>query len=61
MIMVKVLPANEQMMKILKHGVTHVGFTSMDQPVDWPEDTFTHRRVRDGDVKLADSEKKSKN
>jgi len=57
--MVKVVPASEEIMKHMRHGVSRVGFTAMDKPVDWPDDTFTARRIRDGDVKVFE-EKESK-
>lgn len=56
---VRVLPANENMLKYLKHGVTKVGFSNMTTPVTWPYDAFTIRRIRDGDVTVADTKKLS--
>ena len=46
----KVWPKNDEMRKILKHP-TGVPFPA-EGPADWPEDTFTHRRINDGDVTL---------
>lgn len=46
----KVWAANDEMAKILKHGITNVGFVDLNTSADWPEDTFTARRIRDGDV-----------
>ena len=43
----KVWPKNDEMRKILKHGA--VGFPE-EGPAEWPDDTFTHRRIMDGDV-----------
>jgi hypothetical protein len=51
--MIKVLPANEDMLKHLKHP-TGIKFTAMDMPVEWPDDQFTFRRIRDGDVKVVE-------
>ena len=47
----KVWPKNEAMRKVLKHGV--IAFPE-DGPADWPDDTFTHRRIMDGDVTAED-------
>ena len=46
---VRVVPANDQLRKFLKHGVTRVGFPKQGS-AEWPNDTFTHRRIKDGDV-----------
>jgi hypothetical protein len=53
----RVFAANEDMVKYLKHPISKVGFTSMDMGVNWPNDSFTTRRIRDGDVTV---EKKKK-
>lgn len=55
---VKVLPANEDMLRLLRHPVKKVGFTNMTSPVTWPDDAFTKRRIRDGDVTVVDTTKK---
>ena len=47
----KVWPKNDEMRKVLKHGV--VTFPA-EGPADWPDDTFTHRRIMDGDVTAED-------
>lgn len=50
----KVWPKNEQMRKMLKHP-TNNGIAFPDQgPQEWPDDTFTARRVADGDIFLVD-------
>ncbi|HEY7420184.1 MAG TPA: hypothetical protein VH593_33715, partial [Ktedonobacteraceae bacterium] len=41
---------NEAVLKFLKHPVNKVGFRDMNTPVVWPDDSFTARRIRDGDV-----------
>lgn len=46
----RVKAANDEMARILKHGVTGVGFVDINTSADWPEDTFTQRRIRDGDI-----------
>lgn len=39
---------------VLKHGVTRQGFIRDDinQSVEWPNDTFTQRRLKEGSVVL---------
>ena len=50
----KVWPKNETMRKILRHGV----ITFPDEgSVDWPDDSFTHRRITDGDVTTEEPKK----
>jgi hypothetical protein len=44
----QVWPKNELMRKHLKHA-NGTGFRETG-PADWPDDSFTHRRVTDGDV-----------
>ena len=51
--MTQVWPANDVMRKILKHPSNNVGFRE-DGPSEWPDDSFTHRRLEDGDVVLND-------
>jgi hypothetical protein len=48
---VRVLPKNDEMRKYLKHGGTRVGFLA-EGSVEWPNDQFTRRRLKDGDVIL---------
>lgn len=50
----KVWPKNDDMRKILKHGV--IAFPA-EGPADWPDDTFTHRRIMDGDVTVEEPKK----
>ena len=49
---VQVWPASEALGRVLKHpnGTRFRGDAT--QPVDWPYDSFTYRRVRAGDVLL---------
>lgn len=56
--MVRVLPKDETMAKLLKHPVNKVGFRDANTAANWPDDSFTKRRIRDGDVTL-ESDKKS--
>jgi len=44
----KVTPKNDDVRKTLQHP-TAGGFRA-EGPADWPEDTFTFRRIRDGDI-----------
>ena len=48
----QVWPKNEEIRKYLKHP-TKVGFRETGSS-DWPDDSFTYRRVQDGDVLLKD-------
>ncbi len=54
----KVWPKNDDVRKILKHP-NGVGFREHG-PIDWPDDSFTHRRIRDGDVLTEDPTPQSK-
>lgn len=47
---IKVWPATDDKRKVLRHA-NGTGFRdSMDEPALWPNDTFTARRIRDGDI-----------
>lgn len=50
----KVWPKNEQMRKLLKHPEGQL-FRETGSS-DWPDDTFTHRRLQDGDIVTHDPE-----
>lgn len=45
----KVWPKNDEMRKLLKHPFGNAPFPESG-PLDWPEDSFTTRRLADGDV-----------
>lgn len=46
----KVMPKNDDMRKLLKHpSGGGIAFRETG-PIDWPDDSFTHRRIMDGDV-----------
>lgn len=45
----QVWPKDDEMRKLLKHEPTGVAFYETG-PADWPDDTFTYRRIQDGDV-----------
>ena len=40
----------------LKHIPSGVGFRS-EGSAEWPDDTFTRRRIRDGDIKIVEEKK----
>jgi hypothetical protein len=46
---VRVIPRDEGIRKLLRHPLRGRGFPSTGS-VEWPLDTFTRRRIRDGDV-----------
>lgn len=50
---VQVWPASEALARVLKHPNGTRFRSDISQPVDWPYDSFTYRRVRDGDVLLS--------
>ena len=54
--MVKVLPKNAAIRKLIKHPVG--GPFRGEGPAEWPKDTFTARRIADGDVTVEQAEKK---
>jgi hypothetical protein len=45
----KVWPKNADLRRLLKHP-TAGGFRFPEGPEDWPDDSFTYRLVRDGDL-----------
>lgn len=45
----QVWPKDDDMRKLLKHEPTGVAFYETG-PAEWPDDTFTYRRIQDGDV-----------
>jgi hypothetical protein len=50
---VRVRASEEKYRKALRHGVTHKRFMpDINQSVEWPNDTYTHRRLREGSVVL---------
>jgi hypothetical protein len=48
----------EQMRRLLKHPRAG-GFRS-EGPIEWPNDTFTQRRLKEGSVKLVEAKKTDK-
>jgi hypothetical protein len=57
---VRVVPADgegftaDDMRRLLKHP--HAGGFRSDGDIEWPDDTFTKRRLREGSVKLVESQ-----
>jgi hypothetical protein len=45
----KVLPRNDEMRKMLRHPNGDIPFRD-EGPAEWPDDSFTHRRIMDGDI-----------
>jgi hypothetical protein len=52
---VRVEPTSDDMRRLLKHP-RGGGFRS-EGSVEWPDDTFTRKRLRDGDIKIATEQK----
>ena len=50
---IRVEPRDEDMRRLLKHQPSGISFRS-EGSVEWPDDTFTHRRIADGSVKVVD-------
>lgn len=57
--MVKVLPKNDVMRRLLKHPSNNVAFQA-EGSADWPDDSFTHRRIADGDVTIVEEKAEEK-
>lgn len=52
---VRVVATEEKYRRALQHGVTRQKFLpNIGDSVEWPLDSFTWRRLREGTVKLAD-------
>ena len=50
---VRVNPANDDIRKTLVHMPSRIAFPEHGS-VEWPADRFTQRRLRDGDITLAE-------
>jgi hypothetical protein len=55
----RVEPANDVMREILRHPTA--GFFRGKGAAEWPDDKFTQRRLRDGDIKLAEDQRTTRN
>jgi len=53
----KVWPKNDEMRKFLTHPLGNIAFRE-DGSAEWPDDSFTHRRIQDGDVTNEDPVKR---
>jgi len=48
---IRVWPATEAIRQSMRHPAGGIKFReTMDQSVEWPKDTFTNRRIAEGDV-----------
>jgi hypothetical protein len=47
---VKVYAANETMRRVMRHANGTPFRETLDQPVEWPNDSFTARRIAEGSV-----------
>ena len=54
----KVWPVNDDKRRVLKHPVAG-GFRETGS-IDWPEDAWTYRRIRDGDVTTEEHKEEKK-
>jgi hypothetical protein len=50
----QVLPKNDEVRKLLKHPVAK-GFRA-EGPSEWPDDSFTARRIADGDITVVEEQ-----
>jgi hypothetical protein len=55
---VRVLPRDETIRKYIKHWPTRIAFPESGS-VEWPNDRFTQRRIRDGDVTVEEAGQKT--
>jgi hypothetical protein len=56
---VRVTPTRDELRKVLRHPANNIPFGKTGS-VEWPNDQFTKRRVRDGDVTVEVRDNKSK-
>ena len=45
---IRVVPKNDDMRRLLKHP--HTGHFRAEGGLEWPDDSFTFKRLRDGDI-----------
>jgi hypothetical protein len=55
---VRVEPKNDDMRRLLKHP--RAGGFRAEGSIEWPDDTFTRKRLRDGDIKLVEKAENKK-
>lgn len=53
----RVIPKNEELRKVLRHPSNLDLAFPAEGSMEWPDDSFTHRRIVDGDVTV-EGEKK---
>jgi hypothetical protein len=53
---VRVRPVTETAKKYVRHPIVG-GFTGGDAGTVWPKDSFTIRRLRDGDIEIVEAKK----
>jgi hypothetical protein len=49
----KVLPKNDDIRRVLFHP--NAGKFRAEGPAEWPDDSFTNRRIKDGDITKEES------
>jgi hypothetical protein len=52
---VRVVATRDDLRGALRHPASGTGFPSSGGSVEWPNDQFTKRRIRDGDVRVEES------
>jgi hypothetical protein len=50
---IQVWPKNDEFRAVLRHP-TGGRMPTTDDPANWPNDTYTYRRIQDGDVLTSD-------
>jgi hypothetical protein len=53
---IRVEPRDEDMRRLLRHEPSGIRFRS-EGSVEWPDDIFTHRRIKDGSVRVVEENK----
>ena len=53
---IRVEPANDDMRRVMAHP--RAGHFRSQGSMVWPDDTFTYRRLRDGDIKRVEKDEK---
>lgn len=55
----RVEPKNDALRAVLQHPLTGMKFRP-EGSVEWPDNSFTRRRIRDGDVKIVEEKTEEK-